>query len=285
MLRLEKARAAAMTAADFGLSDEEGEGSSSEEEEEEEEETMGAAAEVCACRSGLGWLPVKGHPPGPPAARPASARARHRCRRGPGPPAARPASARARDRCRRGPGPPLHHCTSLLARPPAPQAAKKGRRGGAVTEAVTKDLGALSSEQKEAALMADAPELLALLSDLQVRAGRVGAGCGLRRCWWSRLCAARVVLAAPPAQPHAGARLHGRSCRTTATPPPPPPTTHRRLAWPRCATAWVRCWRRCAPAGWPPRRACLTWRPSTCCCSTTASPSPSTSCSRRRGAV
>jgi hypothetical protein len=54
--RLEKERAAAMTAADYGLSDEDEEGSSSE-EEEEEEGTMGAAAEVGGgggCRSVLG---------------------------------------------------------------------------------------------------------------------------------------------------------------------------------------------------------------------------------------
>jgi hypothetical protein len=50
-----------------------------------------------------------------------------------------------------------------------------------VTEAVAKDLGALSGEQRSAALMADAPELLALLSDLQVRGARWPPGGAQRR--------------------------------------------------------------------------------------------------------
>ncbi len=43
----------------------------------------------------------------------------------------------------------------------------QAQRGAVQVEEVEKDLGALTTEQQRAAVMADAPELAALLADLQ----------------------------------------------------------------------------------------------------------------------
>ena len=57
-------------------------------------------------------------------------------------------------------------------------------RGGVEVEAVAKQLGALSAEERQAALLADAPELLALLQDLTDSLKEVGVA--LRRWVWRR---------------------------------------------------------------------------------------------------
>lgn len=182
----------------------------------------------------------------------------------------------------------------------------RGQQGAGVeVEAVARDLGALGDQDRMAALLADAPELLSLLQDLQDGLAEVGGesrGCGglaetgsdcvghllelseRKETAKQGVCTVAfhgdgVSRCVPALQAvGGGARLRGLGMYCCLM-----GVMRRRALCCRCGTAWARCCRSCVTAGWAPRRACRTWRPSTCCCCRTASTSCSTCCSRRRG--
>ncbi len=75
------------------------------------------------------------------------------------------------------------------------------QRGEVQVEEVEKDLGAMTTEQQRAAVMADAPELAALLADLQSSLAEVRSRIGplLKQVRITLLLRTRSPLCTPPA--------------------------------------------------------------------------------------
>ncbi len=245
VLRLQREQAAALKASDYGLDDDDATDDESDDEGEtdEEDDTMAAAAER-AGRAG-------------------------------------PAAARAH-----GGGDGDDEPGALQPK----------------VEAVAKDLGGLTEEERMGVLMADAPELVALLGELKGSLEEVSSacvvlccvaasGCG---CWRSNsrhvrlLCSMLISMSKlSTLQVVHAARCQVRLCISSTL--DAANAAAASVIWmnnsltacfrpARCATVWAHCCERCARASWRQQRACPTWRPSTCCCCTTACASCSTSC-------
>lgn len=148
--------------------------------------------------------------------------------------------------------------------------------GGAGVEVVPR-LAAGGGDGRADALAlvaAEAPELTELLAELkssleEVRAGRGGAQGrrGAGRAAPGRAAQAAVLSVSVCWLSVCVPRRFGRCASSDDD----DDRRRRRAARAcRCATVWVRCWRRFGRGSWRRSTACRTWRPSTCCCCTTA---------------